>query len=221
MDTRAQRCDRDHAGDGSCVPGRFAPNTQAFFTNQKLRSGLNRLGTENANDAGIAINPVSSRRLNTYGPNAPIFDKVSYSVPSDSGGGPPQNTYSTLNRVDYHMSDSTKMFFRYALFSQNEFAGFLNNSPYVGYDTGQTNFNNNFMYSVTHVWSPRLVTETKLLFNRLNNTQPLASTQPVQPTSVFQLERGRWNQRRPDQFAWILATDAWEQHSVRWSSERC
>ncbi len=162
-----------------------SPATQSVFTNQKLRSGLNLLGTENANDAGLAIDPTAQPTLAAYGPNAPIFDKVSYSVPSDSGGGPPQNTYSTLNRVDYHMSDATQMFFRYALFSQNEFAGFLNNSPYAGYDTGQTFFNNNFMYSVTHVWNPRLVTETKLLFNRLNNSQPLVSTQPIQPSLYF------------------------------------
>ncbi len=162
-----------------------SPATQSVFTNQKLRSGLNLLGTENANDAGIAISPTAQPTLAAYGPNAPIFDKVSYSVPSDSGGGPPQNGYSTLNRMDFHMSDATQMFFRYALFSQNQFAGFLNNSPYVGYDTGQTFFNNNFMYSVTHVWNPRLVTETKLLFNRLNNTQPLASTQPIQPSLYF------------------------------------
>lgn len=162
-----------------------SPATQAFFANQKLRSGLTPLGTETAADAGIAIDPTAQPTLAAYGSSAPIFDKVSYSVPADSGGGPPQNTYSTLNRVDFHISDATQMFFRYALFSQNEFAGFLNNSPYVGYDTGQTNFNNNFMYSLTHVWNPRLVSETKVLFNRLNNSQPLASTQPVQPTLYF------------------------------------
>ena len=64
-----------------------SPATQSVFTNQKLRSGLNLLGTENANDAGIAIDPTAQPTLAAYGPNAPIFDKVSYSVPSDSGGG--------------------------------------------------------------------------------------------------------------------------------------
>ncbi len=162
-----------------------APNSQAFFAGQQLRPGLKVLQTESATDAGFAIDPVTQPNLAAYGPNAPIFDKVSYSVPSDSGGGAPQNTYSTMNRVDYHLSDSTQMFFRYALFSQNEFAGFINSSPYAGYDTGQTDFNNNFMYSLTHVWGPRVVTDTKLLFNRLNETQPLSSAQPVQPTLYF------------------------------------
>ena len=50
---------------------------------------------------------------------------------------------------------------------------------------GQTNYNNNAMLSVTHVWSSRLVSDTKLLFNRLNNVQPLSPHQPVQPTLYF------------------------------------
>ena len=41
------------------------------------------------------------------------------------------------------------------------------------------------MLSVTHIWSPRLVSDTKLLFNRLNNSQPLSPNQPVQPTLYF------------------------------------
>ena len=83
--------------------------------------------------------------------------------------------------MDYQLSDKTTMFGRYALFNQNEFAGFINNSPYAGYDTGQTNFNNNAMFSITHIWSPTLISESKAVFNRLNNQQPLG-TNPVQPT---------------------------------------
>ena len=165
-----------------------SPATQTFF-NKPFRSGLTTLRKLNGADAGLdfaapgfaATNPM----LAAYGNSAPIFDKVSYSVPSDSGGGAPQNARNMLHRIDYHLSDNTTIFGRYALLSQNEFAGFLNNSPYAGYDTGQTNYNNNAMLSVTHVWSPRLVSDTKLLFNRLNNVQPLSPNQPVQPTLYF------------------------------------
>jgi outer membrane receptor protein involved in Fe transport len=164
-----------------------APNTQAFF-NQTLRPGLTVLNKLSGADAGLdysaagfaATNPL----LAAYGPNAPVFDKISYSVPSDSGGGAPQNAVNMMHRVDWHLSDRTTIFGRYALFDQNQFAGFVNNSPYTGYDTGQTFFNNNAMLSITHVWSPKIVSETKLLYNRLNNKQPLAS-QPVQPTLYF------------------------------------
>ncbi|HMK30148.1 MAG TPA: TonB-dependent receptor [Terriglobales bacterium] len=166
-----------------------AANSQAFFSGKALRSGITMLSTVNAAQAGLdfAQAGFSTRfpNLFAYGNTNPVFDKFSYSVPSDSGGGAPQNNYNTTNRVDFQLSDKTSMFGRYTLFSQTEFAGFINNSPYAGYDTGQTNFNNNFMYSLTHIWSPRLVSDTKVLFNRLNNSQPLASTQPVQPTLYF------------------------------------
>ncbi|HXZ81327.1 MAG TPA: TonB-dependent receptor [Terriglobales bacterium] len=159
-----------------------APNTQAFFSNQTLRPGLRVNQVLSAADAGAPATPATPL-LAAYG-NAPVFDVVSYAVPSDSGGGAPQNNYSTVNRVDFQLSDKTTMFGRYALFNQNEFAGFVNNSPYAGFDTGQTNFNNNFLYSLTHVWSPRLVSDTKVLFNRLNVQLPLGQ-QPVQPTLYF------------------------------------
>ena len=165
-----------------------APNTKAFF-NHAYRPSLTTLSTLNGTAAGLnfsapgfaAANPL----LTAYGPNRPVFDKVSYSVPADSGGGAPQNQSNMVHRIDWHISDKTTLFGRYALLRQTEFAGFLNNSPYAGFDTGQTNWDNNAMLSVTRVWSPRLVSDSKLVFNRLNNNQPLASTQPVQPTLYF------------------------------------
>src|SRR5579872_4916849 len=122
-----------------------------------------------------------------HGIGAPLMDIVSYAVPSDSGGGQPQNTYNMVQRVDYNLSDKTTMYGRYALFNQNEFAGVVNSSPYAGFNTGQTQHNQNFLYSLTHVFSPSVVNDLKINFNRLNNLQPLASTQPVQPSLYFNI----------------------------------
>ncbi len=94
-------------------------------------------------------------------------------MPTDSGGGFPQNTYSTVERIDYNITDKTTLYGRYALYSENEFAGTVNNSPYIGYDTGQTNFNQNVTINLTHVFTPSFVSSTKLIYNRLNNLQPL------------------------------------------------
>lgn len=111
----------------------------------------------------------------TYNPNAPMFDLVSYNVPSDSGAGVPQNTYNSVNRVDYNMTDKTQMYIRYAIYSENDFAGANSNSPYGSYDTGDTVFNNSELFSVTHTFTPTFISESKLDFNRFNNDQPLAS----------------------------------------------
>src|SRR5581483_9163009 len=162
------------------------PATQNFFnTFGQKRSNLRTESTLNAVQAGLCsasgcTNPV----VQAYGLTRPVFDIVDYQTPTDAGGGAPKNEYSTTNRVDYQLSDKTTMFGRYSLFNQNEFAGFINNSPYTGYDTGQTQFNNNVMFSITHIWTPSIVSDTKVVFNRLNLQQPLG-TVPVSPTLFF------------------------------------
>ena len=158
--------------------------------------------------------------LVAYGNSAPIFDKVSYSVPSDSGGGAPQNERNMLHRIDYHLSDKTTIFGRYALLSQNEFAGFVNNSPYAGYDTGQTNYNNNAMLSVTHVWNPRLVSETKIAVQPPQQRATALAEPTGAADAVFQLQRrgqGEWRLRRP---ARVLGIHSGKCHPVRRAAER-
>jgi hypothetical protein len=105
-----------------------------------------------------------------------MFDLVNYSVPSNSGAGTPQNTYSTIGRIDYNLNETTQIYGRYALYSESDFAGSVSNSPFAGYNTGQTIFNNSLIVSMTHTFSPRFVSQTKLDFNRFNNDQPVAST---------------------------------------------
>ena len=92
------------------------------------------------------------------------------------GAGSPQNTYSTVSRIDYNLSDKTQIYARYALYSESDFAGSVVNSPYDGFNTGQIFFNNSADGSLTHAFSPTLVSQTKLDFNRLNNAQPLSAT---------------------------------------------
>lgn len=142
-----------------------AANTQAFFTKYgAVRPDI--------------ISRVPSAAL-------PGFDLVQYSLPADSGGGAPQNTYSLVGRADWTASDKTTVYGRYALQSQDFFPGTNASSPYAGFDTGVTNFNNNFLISATHVFTPSFVSQSKFTFNRLNNKQPLGSS-PVGPTLYIQ-----------------------------------
>jgi hypothetical protein len=111
---------------------------------------------------------------------APL-QQVSYAVPSDAGAGNPENGYQTFNRLDWVVSDKTSISGHYALFSDNIFPGTNANSPYAGYDTGSTDYNQNVLINVNHIFGPTFVSSTKLAFNRLNNLQPLG-TAPVGPT---------------------------------------
>ncbi len=117
-------------------------------------------------------------------PTTPIFNQVAYQRPGDSGGGTPQNDTESVARVDYILSPRTQMYARYALDKGVLPAGAVSNSPYDGYDTGQTTFNQNALFSITHTFGPRWVSQSKAVLNRLTLQQPLGKN-PVGPTLYF------------------------------------
>ncbi len=144
-----------------------APNVQQFFsTFGKLKPGLVNHGT-------------------VSGGGPALFDQVSFAVPNEAGGGLPQNTWEDAARVDFNVSDKTTAFARFAYYRENDFAGTINYSPYAGYDTGQFNQNYNGLLSLTHVFSPSVVNQSKIVVQRLTNLQPLGAA-PVGPTLYFQ-----------------------------------
>jgi hypothetical protein len=163
--------------------------TQAFFANYSLTAPISgRLITrgeivpnfvddpDNPNDA-----PTPTQLLPS---GLPIFGEVFLPLPADAGAGAPQNQYQLVGRVDWNINDKTTMYARYALQDQLFFEGSNAFSPYQGFNTGVTNFNNNFLASLTRVWSDSFVSQTKFVFNRLNNDQPLGE-QPPGPTLYF------------------------------------
>ena len=109
-------------------------------------------------------------------------DAVSFPVVADAGGGLPQNTWMTVGRVDYNWTDKTSLFVRYAAYDELDFPGVVNSSPYAGYNTGQTNFDQNIAINLTHLFSPSLVNTFKIIYNRLNGPVQGLSTAPVGPT---------------------------------------
>ncbi len=161
-------------------------NTQNFFSGATVRSNAVSLGTFSRNrlialgqdpcSGGAATGPCKSFNADT-----PMFRKLQYSVPSDAGGGSPQNSYELVGRVDWNISHNTQLYGRYALESQDFPAGSNVNSVFDGFDAGEKTFKNNFLLSLTHTFSPRWVSQSKIVFNRLNDNQPLGAA-PVQPT---------------------------------------
>jgi outer membrane receptor protein involved in Fe transport len=145
----------------------LAPASQAYFA---------AYGTLASGVQTIASGPCSTVA------NSPTCDTVAFSAPSDAGGGSPQNTTMEVARVDWNISDRTTLFGRYASYKELDFPGTVNASPYVGYNTGQTNYDQNYSVNLTHVFTPRLVNTAKATFNRLNGpVQPL-STAPIGPS---------------------------------------
>jgi hypothetical protein len=147
-------------------------NTRNFFSAYgSLKVPINGTVYTKSQISGLCSS--STPLCNALAASTPVWGTVNYPVPADAGGGSPRNEYQTVNRVDYNMSDRTTFYGRYALQSANYFAGTVGASPWTGYDTGQTIFNTNILASMTHTFSPRFVSQTKFVFNRLNNVQPL------------------------------------------------
>ena len=49
----------------------------------------------------------------------------------------------------------------------------------VGSKTGQDAFNQNFLVNLTHTFNPKLISQSKFVYNRLHNEQPLGAQPPT------------------------------------------
>jgi len=165
--------------------GLSSPNMQAFFNAYgKLSTPINGTTYTGAsqpvqNIFGGDITAISQTNPGILGTK--LFGQSIYQVPADSGGGLPVNQWITFNRGDWTISQNTSLFVRYIQQSTVNPAGSINNSPYAGYNTGQTQYNHNLEVSLSHAFTNTLASATKLLGTRYNNGQPLG-TVPVSPT---------------------------------------
>jgi hypothetical protein len=90
-------------------------NVQNFFsTLGQLRPSASVIGTTTCASVGCPSSLPGT---------LPAFDHIAYTVPTDAGGGFPQNAWDTFNRVDYNFSDKTQFYGRYALYSETDQTG--------------------------------------------------------------------------------------------------
>lgn len=162
-----------------------ASNMQDFFgTYGKLSHPINGKTYTGGSSQVQSVFKSDIAKLQAAHPDiltTPLFGEVIYQAPQDSGGGAPVNQWISFNRVDWTISQTTSMFGRYIQESAINPPGYVNYSPYAGYDTKQTQFNHNLELSLTHAFSTNLASATKLLATRFNNGQPLSEA-PVSPT---------------------------------------
>lgn len=156
-----------------------AASTRNFFAGQSLQATPTGTVFSVANVIDTFNIPGGNAFASLPG-NLPAFQLVRFTEPTNLGGGIPQNTYSMVLRGDYNISDKTLLYGRWARENKDFFSGTTAFSPYQGFDTPSTIRNNNFLVSLTHTFSPRWVSETKLAYNRLGGDAPYGE-QPVQP----------------------------------------
>jgi hypothetical protein len=173
---------RSSATDVSLVPtteflSRTAANTQAFFSPHSLAASPSGRFIR----AGELTGVIAGGPFSQLPASLPVFQEVERSLPIDAGGGDPVDEYQITGRADWALNDSSNLYVRYALQDRKFFEGANANSPYVGFNTTTLDNNHNILGSYSRVWSPRLTTQTKFVFNRLKNDQPLGE-QPPSPT---------------------------------------
>jgi len=75
--------------------------------------------------------------------------------------------------VNFSLGPATNAYVSYAYRHRDTEPGTQSHSPYTGYDTGVIDRNHNLNGSVTHVWSNNFTTQSKVIFNRLYQEQPV------------------------------------------------
>jgi Carboxypeptidase regulatory-like domain/TonB-dependent Receptor Plug Domain len=155
--------------------------TQGFInaSNINTRNFFSQFGTLAPNVRRTGRTFLTDPRVG--GGATPLFEEAQFSVPADAGGGFPQNSYSTVTRIDLNATDKTQLYGRYAVESNNPFSGNYDTSPYAGFTVGTTDFNQNGLISVTHQFSPNFVSQTKAAFNRLRGENSIGAD-PNTPT---------------------------------------
>jgi hypothetical protein len=142
-----------------------APNVQDFFNTYGGGKTFNFSQTYTAGQVMGSGVPAG------LDPVTPMFGIVPFTAPQNAGGGIPQNTYNFIVRGDFNASPKTNMFFRFVDYKEVDQPGSIFASPYSQYNVGQTVDNQAYLFSLTHTFSPNLISSTKLSFSRFNTFQ--------------------------------------------------
>ena len=136
-------------------------------------------GDTTANGPILTRGDVSAELGTTPGPfnslpaDLPVFGRVQKSLPINAGGGDPQDDYQLVARVDYALNNQSQLWVRYALQNLEAEPGTNANSVYDGYDTGYVKKNHSILGSYTRVFGSTFTMQTKVVWNRLLEDQPL------------------------------------------------
>ncbi|HEV2664288.1 MAG TPA: TonB-dependent receptor, partial [Blastocatellia bacterium] len=134
------------------------------------------------------VNPLRNAITNDLIPaDARLFQRANLRAPIDAGAGAPQNAYLFTCRIDHHIDEKTALMGRYAFQNNDLFSGTNSLSPYQGFNTGQFNRNQNVNLTVTRAFSPRLFAESRVVYNRFLNRQPLGDAPATTPCWQYSL----------------------------------
>jgi hypothetical protein len=157
-----------------------SPGTQAIFQRYSL-------------PANISSSNVLTRTLCPYGISCsgntgtvtiPAFGATFRTGPYDAGAGPPQDTSLAVVRADYNLSEKTQMAFMWGLQHLTQFAA-VQQAYSSTLDQPVFFRNQHASVSLTHTFSPNVVSESRLVYGRVVNIYPLV---PSTPFPIFSID---------------------------------
>jgi outer membrane receptor protein involved in Fe transport len=115
--------------------------------------------------------------------NLPVFGRTDVPIPTDAGAGFPQDNYQTINKVDFQLNPGTQAGISYAYLKSDSEPGTQSASPYPQYNTGVLERKHNLNANLTRVWSNNFTSQSKLVWNKLSEDQPVNG--PGEPRLVM------------------------------------
>ena len=157
-----------------------SPNVQNFFN--AYGGNLNFINTVSKSALAGRYTPGGAFDQAIPNPSTPVFGLVNYFAPFDAGGDSPQNTYALTARADYNLSDKTTMFFRYGREDLALQSGSIFNTVYPQYNVGFTLVDDSYLGSLSHNFTPNLLSNTRLAFTRDVRVNQFNSALSATPT---------------------------------------
>ncbi|MEJ2245973.1 MAG: carboxypeptidase-like regulatory domain-containing protein [Acidobacteriota bacterium] len=106
-------------------------------------------------------------------PDTPLFSNVTMKDPREAGGGDSQDTYLFTGRFDHSFSQDTRFFARVAYQQSTYPLGTISISPFTAFNSGRKQRYQNYAFSLTHNLNPSMFNESRVVFNRIHENQPL------------------------------------------------
>ena len=164
-----------------------SPMTAQYIWETTENNGAGTYGTAfsatNPNIQGLYVGGAAPNATGTglIPAGAQLFCRDTLRAPVDAGGGLPQNTWLSNNRVDYQYSDKTYLYFRFAYTKSDQPVGAGAVSPWPDFSVPTTSRTQNTVAAITHSFSSALYGELRASYNRVHPELPLGKAPGSSP----------------------------------------
>jgi outer membrane receptor protein involved in Fe transport len=151
-----------------------SPATRAYFA--AYDRGVQPNGPTLTRADVSALIGSDSGAFNSLPASLPVFRRVDRLTPTEAPPGDPddpQDDYRLVNKVDFNTNPNTMFSIRHAYQNKGILDGAQSANPYPGYDTGVEYRRHNLLGSITRVLSSNSTSQTKIVWNRLFEEQPV------------------------------------------------